>query len=61
MEAGASLDHLLTLVPGQDGVYTVMATVTTGPAAEAVSRSFVIPIVVATAPPASQTRPAKAK
>ena len=56
MEAGSAVDHTLTIVPSHDGVYTVMATVTTGSAAEAVSRSFVIPIVVASeassAPPA---------
>ena len=56
MEAGSAVDHTLTLIPSHDGVYTVMATVTTGSAAEAVSRSFVIPIVVASeassAPPA---------
>jgi hypothetical protein len=40
-------------VPSQDGVFTVMATVTTGTAAEVVSRSFVIPIVVGTAAPAA--------
>ncbi len=55
MDAGAMLDHTLTLLPGQDGVYTVMATVTVtaaGAAAEGVSRSFVIPIVVGAAPQA---------
>jgi hypothetical protein len=52
MDTGATVDHTLTLVPGQDGVYTVMATVTTGAAAEGISRSFVIPIVVGSAPPA---------
>jgi hypothetical protein len=46
MEAGEAVDHALTVTPGRDGVYTVLATVTTGLAAEAVSRSFVIPIVV---------------
>ncbi len=34
MEAGATVDHVLTLVPGHDGVYTVMATVTAGEAAD---------------------------
>jgi hypothetical protein len=57
MEAGSAVDHTLTIVPSHDGVYTVMATVTTGSAAEAFSRSFVIPIVVASdapsAPPAT--------
>ncbi len=48
LDVGATLDHTLTLVPAHDGVYTVMATVTTGSAAEAISRSFVIPIVVGT-------------
>jgi hypothetical protein len=47
MDAGGAIDHNLTLRPDHDGVYTLMATVTTGAAAEAVSRSFVIPIVVA--------------
>jgi hypothetical protein len=47
MEAGSAVDHALTVVPSHDGIYTVMATVTTGSAAGAVSRSFVIPIVVA--------------
>ncbi len=48
MDPGTAVDHTLTLVPARDGIYTVMATVTTGLAAEAVSRSFVIPIVVGT-------------
>jgi len=57
MEAGTAVDHALTVVPSHDGIYTVMATVTTGSAAGAVSRSFVIPIVVASqaAPPAPTT------
>jgi hypothetical protein len=46
LDAGATVDHNLTLVPGQGGIYTVMATVTAGSADAAVSRSFVIPIVV---------------
>ena len=50
MDAGATLDHKLTMVTDHDGVYTVMATVTTGAPAEGVSRSFVIPFVVAAAP-----------
>jgi len=49
MDAGEALDHDLTLIPGHDGIYTVMATVTAGSADTAVSRSFVIPIVVGTA------------
>jgi hypothetical protein len=53
MEAGSAIDHALTIVPAHDGIYTVMATVTTGSAAEAVSRSFVIPIVVASQAPSS--------
>ena len=48
MDAGETVDHDLTLVPGHDGIYTVLATVTTGSADAAVSRSFVIPIVVGT-------------
>lgn len=48
MDDGASVDHTLTLVPAHDGVFTLLATVTTGAAAEEVSRSFVIPIVVGT-------------
>jgi hypothetical protein len=46
LDAGAAVDHNLTLVPGHDGIYTVMATLTAGAADAAVSRSFVIPIVV---------------
>jgi hypothetical protein len=65
MEAGSAVDHTLTIVPTHDGVYTVMATVTTGSAAEAVSRSFVIPIVVASeassAPSAPPLAPRAAK
>lgn len=49
MDSGESVDHDLTLVPGHDGIYTVLATVTTGSADAAVSRSFVIPIVVGSA------------
>jgi hypothetical protein len=59
MEAGATVDHLLTLVPGHDGVYTVRATVTAGSADGALSRSFVIPIVVGEAPPAAPAVAAK--
>lgn len=51
LDAGATVDHTLTVVPGHDGVYTVMATLTTGAAADALSRSFVIPIVVGEAAP----------
>ncbi len=51
MEPGEAVDHTLTLLPAHDGVYTVMATVTMGTAADAVSRSFIIPIVVAAAAP----------
>jgi hypothetical protein len=60
LDAGATVDHTLTVVPGRDGVYTIMATVTTASAAEAVSRSFVIPIVVgdaSSAPPAVAAKP----
>jgi hypothetical protein len=53
LDAGATLDHTLSLVPGHEGVFTILATVTTGSAAEAVSRSFVIPIVVGAAAPAA--------
>jgi hypothetical protein len=64
MDAGATVDHALTVVPSHDGIYTVLATVTTGTAAEGVSRSFVIPIVVgstvAAAPVADNPVPAKA-
>ena len=61
MEAGATVDHTLTLVPAHDGVYTVMATVTTGAAAEGISRSFVIPIVVGGALPTAPAVAAKSK
>ncbi|HEY4341152.1 MAG TPA: hypothetical protein VGM97_14505 [Steroidobacteraceae bacterium] len=53
MEAGSAVDHTLTVLPAHDGIYTVMATVTTGSPAQVVSRSFVIPIVVAGQPPAA--------
>jgi hypothetical protein len=56
MEAGSAVDHALTVVPTQDGVYTVMATVTTGSATGAVSRSFIIPIVVAAEAPATPAK-----
>ena len=46
LEAGAAMDHSLTLLAAHEGVYTVMATVTSGGGADAYSRSFVIPIVV---------------
>jgi hypothetical protein len=49
MDAGATVDHDLTLIPDHDGIYTVLATVTSGSADSAVSRSFVIPIVVGAA------------
>jgi hypothetical protein len=49
LDAGETVDHDLTLIPDHDGIYTVLATVTTGSADAAVSRSFVIPIVVGTA------------
>ena len=58
MEAGTSVDHVLTLVPDHEGVYTVMATVTSRAAAEGVSRTFVIPIVVG---PAGASMPVAAK
>jgi hypothetical protein len=56
MEAGSAVDHALTVIPTHDGVYTVMATLTTGSAVGAVSRSFVIPIVVAPEAPASPAK-----
>ncbi len=46
LDAGSAVDHSLTLQAAREGVYTVLATVTTGAAADAVSHSFVIPIVV---------------
>jgi hypothetical protein len=48
LDAGTAVDHTLTVVPAHDGVFTLLATVTIGATAEAVSRSFVIPIVVGT-------------
>ena len=54
MEKGTAVDQTLTLLPAHEGVYAVMATVTARSADAAVSRSFVIPIVVASdAPPAA--------
>jgi hypothetical protein len=58
MEEGATVDHSLTLIPAHEGVYTVMATVTVGTAAEGVSHSFVIPVVVG-APVAAEAVEAK--
>jgi hypothetical protein len=49
LDAGTAVDHDLTLTPDHEGIYTVLATVTTGSADAAVSRSFVIPIVVGAA------------
>jgi hypothetical protein len=46
MEAGGTVDHTLTVTPSHDGVYTVLATVTAGSPEAAISRNFVIPIVV---------------
>ncbi len=46
LDAGSAVDHSLTVQAAHEGVYTVMATITTGAAADAVSHSFVIPIVV---------------
>jgi hypothetical protein len=59
MDAGTTIDHALTLVPSHDGVYTIMATVTTGSAGDAVSHRFVIPIVVPAAPDAGSAPAAK--
>ena len=69
MDPGTAVDHDLTLTPDHDGIYTVMATVTIGSADAAVSRSFVIPIVVGAAlaatpvaaPSAGKPAAAKAK
>jgi hypothetical protein len=64
LDAGEAVDHAVTVIPAHDGVHTVLATLTTGVAAEAVSRSFVIPIVVgstvAAAPVVDSPAPAKA-
>lgn len=59
MDPGATVDHTLTLTPAHDGVYTVLATVTSGSADAAVSRSFVIPIVVGA--PVADTPPVPPK
>jgi hypothetical protein len=57
MEPGSAVDHALTVIPAHDGVFAVMATVTSGSDAEIVSRSFVIPIVVSPdAPPGPAKR-----
>ena len=61
MDAGTAVDHTLSLVPGHDGVYTVMATLTTRSAAEGLSRSFVIPIVVGGGLPVAPAVAAKPK
>ena len=60
MEPGTALEHRLTVTAAHEGVYTVMATLTTGTAAEAVSHSFVIPIVFGPAGPAAAPAAAKA-
>jgi hypothetical protein len=52
MDPGSAIEHRLTVVAAHEGVYTVMATVTNGTAADAVSHSFVIPIVFGPAAPA---------
>lgn len=49
LDPGSTVDHSLTLQADHAGVYTVMATITTGAAADAVSHSFVIPIVIGAA------------
>jgi hypothetical protein len=59
LDAGATVDHNLTVLPAREGVFTVMATVTAGSATEALSRSFVIPIVVGPAVPAADAAAAK--
>jgi hypothetical protein len=59
LDPGATVDHSLTVVPAHEGVFTVMATITAGLAAEARSRSFVIPIVVGAAGPPADAAAAK--
>ena len=59
LDAGSTVDHSLTVVPAREGVFTVMATVTAASATEAVSRSFVIPIVVGPAGPPADAAAAK--
>jgi hypothetical protein len=59
MDPGGTVDHVLTVTPSHDGVYTVLATVTIGSPESSVSRSFVIPIVVG-APVADVPVPVKA-
>ncbi|HTV79266.1 MAG TPA: hypothetical protein VMF03_13480 [Steroidobacteraceae bacterium] len=61
LQAGTALDHTLTVIPAHEGVFTLMATITTGTAAEALSRSFVIPIVVGPAPAAATGPVAKSR
>jgi hypothetical protein len=60
MDPGSAVEHRLTVVAAHEGVYTVMATLTTGTAAEAVSHSFVIPIVFEPAGPTADAAAAKA-
>jgi len=60
MDAGSALEHRLTVVAAHEGVYTVMATLTNGTAADAVSHSFVIPIVFGPAGPQADAPAAKA-
>ncbi|HTY49672.1 MAG TPA: hypothetical protein VMB48_08270 [Steroidobacteraceae bacterium] len=51
--AGANVEHDLTVIPEHEGVYTLMATITTTSQSESVSRSFSIPILVDPAPPSA--------
>ena len=44
--AGVNVEHDLVVVPEREGVYSLMATVTTTSQSESVSRSFSIPILV---------------
>lgn len=61
VDTGAAIDHRLTVVAAHEGVYTVLATVTSGTAVEAVSHSFVIPIVFGPAATAGPPGAAAAK
>ena len=59
MDAGSAVEHRLTVVAAHEGVYTVMATLTTGTAAESIIHSFVIPIVFEPAGPTADAAAAK--
>ena len=55
LQAGAGVDHDLSVIPEHEGVYGIVATITTTSQSESVSRSFSIPILVDPAAPPRST------